>query len=300
MAYQHLPKKRDSYPASLCPGAQLEHNQILYRFEANVFHNPSTIFAMVTLPPLNTFKLEDAEKPRIGFRVIASGGEEWLRNSLGSRDPQADATSQTLLAHLAWKPAPFVSLWKSWPRAVSWAKSRQRLGAENIDIVAVWIYDLVVYDAYKAAATLPLPPNKRLSFYNDEVVTRGLGGEDENKILACFFRVTERLWETVSFVLDGRPFSTSLPIGLLEVEVSSDEEEAEREDARRWQKGGFAALREEVFFRTKSRDNSKVRDLVELLCEEPSATAPAIPPRPTSQDVASPELSSKLAKLSIE
>lgn len=136
MAYQHLPKSETPTPL---PSAQLEHGQTLYRFEANVFHSPSTIFAMATLPPLDTFKLEDAEKPRIGFRVIASGGEEWLRNSLGSRDPQADATSQTLLAHLAWKPAPFVSLWKSWSRAVSWAKSRQRLGGEDIDIVAVWM-----------------------------------------------------------------------------------------------------------------------------------------------------------------
>lgn len=256
--------------------------------------------AMATLPPLDDFEMADADRPRIGFRVVASGGEEWLRNSLGSRDPQADKTSQTLLAHLAWKPSPFISMWKSWPRAVNWAKSRQRLGAEDINIVAVWIYDLVVYDAYKAAATLPLPPNKRLNYYKDEVVIRGLRGDDENKILACFFRVTERLWETATFVLEGRPFSTSLPIGLLQVEVSSDEEEAEREDARWWQKGGFEALREEVFFRTKSRDSSKVHDLVKLLCEEPSATATVIPRRPTSQDVASPELLANLAKLSLE
>lgn len=79
MANQHLPKSETPTPLL---SAQLEHNQTLYRFEANVFHSPSTIFAMATLPPLNTFKLEDAEKPRIGFRVVASGGVDWVRNIL--------------------------------------------------------------------------------------------------------------------------------------------------------------------------------------------------------------------------
>lgn len=257
---------------------------------------------MAPLPPLDTFQLTDADKPRIGFRVVVSGGKEFFRNTLGSPNPQADATSQSLLAHLAWKPSPFVSLWKSWTRAVNWAKDRQRLGAEEVDIVAVWIHDLVVYDAHKAAMTLLLPSEKQHDWYKGEVTIRGFGGEDDSNILACFYRVTERQWEKATFVLDGKPLTATLPIGLLEVEVNSEEEEDEREDARRWQKGGFAALREEVYFWTRSRDNSKVHDLVKLLCEEPFATAPPILRPPTSQDAASPELLAiaKLANLGIE
>lgn len=248
--------------------------------------------AMATLPPLDNFEIADADRPRIGFRVIASAGEEWLRNTLESRDPRADATSQTLLDHLTWErePSPFVSLWKSWARAINWAKDRQRLGAKKVDIVAVWIHDHVVYDAHKAAITLPLPKEKRHDWYKDEVTILGLGGEDDSNILACFYRVTERQWETVTFDLDGRLLTASLPIGLLEVKVSSDEEEDEREDARRWQKGGLAALREEVFSSTRSHDNSIVHVLAELLCEKPPGRAPVVSSRPGRRDIASKDL----------
>lgn len=287
MAYQHLPQSETSTPL---PSAQLESDQTLHRLEANVFYSPSTMFAMAPLPPLNIFELADADKPRIGFRVVASGGVDWVRNTLESPNPQADATSQTLLAHLAWESSPFVSLWKSWTRAVNWAKDRQRLGAKKVDIVAVWIHDHVVYDAHKAAITLPLPKEKRHDWYKDEVTILGLGGEDDSNILACFYRVTERQWETVTFDLDGRLLTASLPIGLLEVKVSSDEEEDEREDARRWQKGGLAALREEVFSSTRSYDNSIVYVLAELLCEKLPGRAPVVTSRPGRRNIASKDL----------
>lgn len=248
---------------------------------------------MDTLPPLDTFKMADADKPRIGFRVVASGGDDGLQNTLGSRDPQADATSQTLLDHLTWEkvPSPFASLWKSWLRAVKWAKGCANRGAQDVNIVAVWIHDQAVYDGHKAATTFQLSSIKPLNYYKDEVIILGLGDEDNCNILTEFYWVTERKWETVTFVLDGTPFSASLPIGSLEpkVKVSSDEEEAERKELKRWQKGGLAALRHEVF-RTGSHDNFKVDVLAKLLCEKPFPTARVMFSRPGRHDIASKSL----------
>lgn len=235
---------------------------------------------------LHAFEMADADKPRIGFRVFASGG--WPQNPQGSRDPQADATSQTLLDHLTWRevPSPFVSLWTSWSRAVNWAKDRQRLGAEEVEIVAVWIHDHVVYDAYKAATTLPISSENR-HFHKGEVIILGFGDENDRNILTGFYWVTERKWETVTFVLDGRSLSTSLPIGLLEPQVNSDEEENESEKATRWQEDGLTALSEEVYSRTRSHDDSKVHALAQMLGDGP---LPVTSSRPGRRDIASPRL----------
>lgn len=125
-----------------------------------------------------------------------------------------------------------MSLWRSWSRAVEWAKSRKRFGAVDIDIVAVWIYDRVVYDAHKAAKMLSLPGQK-LDYYKNEVVIIGFGGDDDYSILAGFSWFTERSWERVTFLLDRMPSSTDLPVGVLEFEVDTDRDEFDREEARR-------------------------------------------------------------------
>lgn len=260
---------------------------------------------MNMLPDLDTFKLADAHKPRIGFRVVASGGEARLRNTLKPRHPKAEATSQTLLNHLCWGkgPSPFVSLWRSWSKAVRWAKSRERLGLRHIDIVAVWIDDQVVYDAHKAAITLPLPQKKRPEYFENEVIILRLGGENDYNILAWFYRVTERQWETVTFklLLNGTPWhlSSTLPIGLLEFEVGSDEYEIERRETERWQQVGFSTLRGEIYYRTGCYDNSKVFNLAWILCGKPDPPAPLMLPRPTSQPITSDELNARLANMFI-
>lgn len=250
---------------------------------------------MNILPSLDEFKLADGFKPHIGFRVVVSGGNKFYQNTLYARDPQSDATSSTLQDHLCWKrtPSPFVSLWRSWSRAVEWAESRKRLGAEDIDIVAVWIYDRVVYDAHKAAMVLPLLRNK-LHCCKNEVVTIGFGSHDNHNILARFSWVTERKWETVIFFLERMPTSADLPVGLLDFEFGTERDDFEREQTRRWKEDPFAALRAEVYSRTGRDDKPKVYKLARLLYEK-------IPPWLSlvekKQDIAAEMVMARLAGL---
>lgn len=249
---------------------------------------------MNSLPPLDEFRSVGVEKPCVGFRVVASGGNERFRNPLGPRNPQTDATSLVPRDHLTWRmaPSPFVSLWMSWHRAVQWAEKRAERGATDIHIVAVWIHDQVVYDAHKAAMTFQLP----LQFHKNEVIIVGHGVEHDYSVLAGFHWVTERQWETVTFVLDGMPLSIRLPIGSLEFEADSKLDEIEFEKSVRWQKGGFAALRFEVYSSTESHDDSKVDVLARLLCKKPFCAEEVVA---TSRDIASVELMDQLAKLDI-
>lgn len=252
---------------------------------------------MNMLPELDTFKLADAHKPPIGFRVVVSGGEERLRNSLEARDPQAklELTSLLLRDHLTWKraPSPFVSLWKSWPRAVRWAESCARRGARDVHIMAVWIDDQVVYDAHKAAKMLPFPRNKPSSFYKDEVVILGLGGKDDYSILAGFYWVTERWWRMVTFVPNKRTSSTFLPIGPLSFEASSVDDEIERRQATAWEEGAFVALRDEIYSRTGLYDNEKAKLLAQILCKRPSCPGGVLS---TSSEMAFIEFVAELAE----
>lgn len=156
----------------------------------------------------------------------------------------------------------------------------------------MWIHDQVVYDAHKAAMMFQLP----LQFYRNEVIILDHGGEADYSILAGFRWVTERQWEMVSFVLDGVPLTTRLPIGQLDFKTSSELDETEHRNFIRWQKGGFAALRYEVRSRTNSHDDLKVDVLAQLLCKDHFYAEEVVA---TSQDIASIELMDQLAKLGI-
>lgn len=261
------------------------------------FKDLLAIFAMNTPPPLDEFRLEDARKPYIGFRVVVSGGQGYCRNTLEPRYPLADATSLTLQNHLAWKktPSPFVSLWTSWARAVQWAEGRRRFGAINIDIVAVWIYDRVVYDAYKAAKVLPLP-GKKLDYYKNEVIIIGIGGEDDYSILARFYWVTQRKWETVAFFLDPIPSLTNLPVGSLGFAFGTEEDEFERKESYRWQRDPYMYLMHEVYSRTGSYDKIKVYYLALLLCGK-QPPEPVVLPLARRRATASEELNARFAEL---
>lgn len=228
---------------------------------------------MATMPDLDAFKMADEVKPHIGFRVIVSGGDEWRRNTLRSRHPQADATSLTLQHHLAWTKrthSPFVSLFAFWPRAVKWAKDRARRGGLDIDIAAVWINDQDVYDAYEAATTLLPPPERLLDYYVSEVIIVDRGRPADFQLLAKWKWVTERQWERVTFDWPTGYFSTSLPIGPLTFEPHNDEEIVENRKAILWENQGLEALADEVCDRAGPGNSSKIVILARLLCKEPT------------------------------
>lgn len=250
-------------------------------------------------PPLDFFKLDDAEKPRIGFRVFVSSGDERCRNTLRSRDPHADATILTLEHHLTWKkePSPFVSLWTSWRRAVNWARSRAKSGGMDIDIAAVWIHDRDIYDAYDASKILALPPKKLLDYHQDEVILVDRGGEADFSIIAQFHCVTERQWEMVTFNILGEESLTSLPIGPLDFEPRSDEERMDDTKAESWRNRGFTALWDEVVSRTEISHRSKTCTLARVLCKQPCSTRPVMVLTPSSQRVCYDELVALLEEI---
>lgn len=260
---------------------------------------------MAKLPTLDTFKLADSEKPSIGFRVVVSGGDGWLQNSLRSLYPQAEATPATLEDHLRWgkTPSPFVSLWTSWYRAVNWAKSRAKKGGLDIDIEAVWIKEQDVYDAYKAAmTTLPLGPATPLQYYVGEVVVVDRGGDADLSLLDQFHWVTERQWERVEFDFVGKKMSTSLPIGSLAFETTDAQQSIGDKEARRWEGRDFAALLMGESPRTTGSGLLKVSEaweLAHLLCREPCPAVPIPTLRPTRNDIASDELTARLEALGI-
>lgn len=237
---------------------------------------------MARRPNLDTFKLAGEDKPCIGFRVIVSSGDERYRNNPRSRHPQTYAGTLALQNHLEWmneEPSPFVSLWTSWLRAANWAKSRARSGAEDIDIVAVWIHGQDVYDAYEAASMLRLPPEKLREYYYGEVVIVDRGWNDDFRVLARWKWVTERRWETVTFDLFNYTASpsTSLPIGKLEFEPRNDDEILENREARRWENRGFTMLAHEVCIRAGPENDSKAVMLAFLLCEDHLTRGPPCP-----------------------
>lgn len=258
---------------------------------------------MTTLPSLDTFKLADADKPRVGLRVFVSGGDERYRNILRSRDPQADATTLTLQHHLTWRKesSPFVSLWTSWRRAVYWARSRAKSGGLDIDIAAVWIHDQDIYDAHDAATTLPMPYKKLPDYHRDEVIIVDRGGEVDFRIIARFPWVTERRWKMVTFDDLTEPSTTSLPIGPLYFEPRNDEERSQDMMNIRWRDRELAALEDEVISNVglKSDYAHIAVHLVRVLCKEPCSTDPVPVLLPTRQDAGSDKLVARFAELDL-
>lgn len=177
------------------------------------------------------------------------------------------------------KPSPFVSLWNSFLRAVNWAKSRARNGAEDIDIVAVWIHEQNVYDAYKASNRLRLPPEKLREYYEGEVVIVDRGRDADFRALAKWKWVTERRWETVTFHLPNysESVAATLPIGPLEFEPRNEAEILENGKGRRWENRGFTRLADQVRNRAGLGKDYMAVMLALLLCEHHLIRGPARP-----------------------
>lgn len=108
--------------------------------------------------------------------------------SMVARRPHRTPDEQAFRDHLdkdGRQEGPFISFTRSWTRALHIREQFFENGATEVIIIAVWLGDLEVYDAYDAATELSISPSKR-GIYLDEILVHECVSASEYRVLAEF------------------------------------------------------------------------------------------------------------------
>ncbi|KAL7959981.1 hypothetical protein V8C34DRAFT_277926 [Trichoderma compactum] len=127
----------------------------------------------------------------IGFRVEVHDENHPYQNctfndgDMIARNPWRTGDAQACRDHFRWgsrRRGPFISFFTSWKAALRRQQLMLSRGAEEVDIVAVWLNGLsLAYDAFRIARDLGLD---NLEWFRNEVLVHGAIYADSYRILA--------------------------------------------------------------------------------------------------------------------
>lgn len=136
--------------------------------------------------------------------------------SMVARRPHRTPDEQAFRDHLdkdCRRGGPLISFTRNWSRALHIREQFYENGATEVTIVAVWLGDLKMYDAYDAATELGISPSKR-GIYLDEILVHECVSASEYRVLAVF-RGRREVKEAV-LEIPGFQVHVDVPYGLLE------------------------------------------------------------------------------------